>query len=64
MGGCSANNVFVGGFREFVYINGYTIGAQASRLRNHYLLYDPSIIAYNRFTQYDSLYDEFKVKKA
>ena len=49
LGGCDPKFGFVGGFREFVFINKYVTKDTASRLKNNYMLWDANIVAYYRF---------------
>lgn len=40
LGGCQGAFGFIGSFREFKFINQFVTQETASRLKNHYLLYD------------------------
>jgi hypothetical protein len=54
LGGCQAMFGFLGAFREFKIINQFVTTETASRLKNHYLIYDSKILAYYRFSASDS----------
>ena len=53
MGGCDTQYGFVGSFREFKILSQFITPETASKLKNNYLFYDQSILAYFRFSESD-----------
>ena len=61
LGNCNSKYGFIGGMREFVYMNQYTTPQTAQRVKNYYLTWDNSIRAYYRFQSQRYLNkDEFR----
>lgn len=49
LGDCESQYGFIGGLREFIYLDEYLTPQTTQRIKNHWLTWDSSIKAYYRF---------------
>jgi hypothetical protein len=64
LGGCDGDYGFIGGLRDFVFLNKYLSKDTVMKIKNHYLLWDSSIVAYYRFSDKNFRKDEIKSRYA
>jgi hypothetical protein len=64
LGGCSPEQTFIGGLREFLVMNRYLSREESMRAKNQvFYQWDSSILGYYRFTEEAFLKDYFRQNK-
>jgi hypothetical protein len=63
LGGCNSNFNFIGGLRDFLVLTRPVTRDQAIILKNQYLSWDSTVLAYYRFTDETFLKDFYRMNQ-